>query len=84
MDRVLYLWLGKFSPLDRLAKRIVWARLGTGRRVSWRKVSKRTGFSHEWCRLKYEASLMVLHKWLASLGYFGPEKNRLTKTRPKC
>jgi len=41
MDRVLYLWLGNRSPIDRLAKRIIWARLGTGRRVSWRKVSIR-------------------------------------------
>ena len=68
MEKVILSWLGPNSPLNKESKLIIYARCGRGYVSSWRKVSKRVGRSHEYCRRLYLTAMVVLDKWLKNKG----------------
>lgn len=69
MDRVMYLWLGPKSPLNRRERQIVWIRLGAGKVYPYRRCAKTMKLSHEKVRMIYNDALKLLAMWLSEQGF---------------
>lgn len=69
MDRVMYLWLGPKSPINRRERMVVWIRLGGGYIYPYRSCAKTMKLSHEKVRMIYKDALKLLAMWLTEMGF---------------
>jgi len=62
IDQVLG-WMTR-APLTIRQRKVMWARVGKGKLVAWRKVGQKVEISHEFARNEYSGALDTLSNWL--------------------